>query len=258
MSGLQFVVDFVRALAWPVAIVALVVFLRRPIVDILVQLASGLRRLRAGRSDAEFDQIVSQTKAELTATVSGAAAEHAVIPALLRFAAAAEDDPASAIAQAFGSVEAGLRDLLTARGNVAPAGSGDPTAIARFARDQGLVPESIVRAVDGLVTLRNAAAADPPRVTREHAVQFLALIDALLFALTTQRAQVVTSPLPSRRDAKRHVKRDIKVVPAVAVPSPVVWPVPLTSPAGMSGGTAGGGRGGSDATARTWQTAGQG
>jgi hypothetical protein len=29
MSGLQFVVDFVRALVWPVAIVAIVVFLRR-------------------------------------------------------------------------------------------------------------------------------------------------------------------------------------------------------------------------------------
>ncbi len=55
MSGLQFVVDFVRALVWPVAIVAIVVFLRRPIVDILMQLASGLRRLRAGQSDAEFD-----------------------------------------------------------------------------------------------------------------------------------------------------------------------------------------------------------
>ena len=70
MSGLQFVVDFVRALVWPVAIVAIVVFLRRPIVDILMQLASGLRRLRAGQSDAEFDRIAGQMKAELTASVS--------------------------------------------------------------------------------------------------------------------------------------------------------------------------------------------
>jgi hypothetical protein len=48
MSGLQFVIDFVKALVWPAAIVAIVAFLRRPIVDILMQLASGLRRLRAG------------------------------------------------------------------------------------------------------------------------------------------------------------------------------------------------------------------
>ena len=70
MSGLQFIVEFVKALAWPVAIVAIVVFLRRPIVDILMQLASGLRRLRAGQSDTEFDRIAGQAKAELTATVS--------------------------------------------------------------------------------------------------------------------------------------------------------------------------------------------
>ena len=64
MSGMQFVVDFVRALAWPLAIVVIVVFLRRPIVDILMQLASGLRRLRSGQSDADFDRTASQVKAE--------------------------------------------------------------------------------------------------------------------------------------------------------------------------------------------------
>ena len=61
---MQFIVDVIKALAWPAAIVAIVVFLRRPIVDILMQLASGLRRLRSGPSDAEFDRIVSQTKAD--------------------------------------------------------------------------------------------------------------------------------------------------------------------------------------------------
>ena len=43
------------------------------------------------------------------------------------------------------------------------------------------------RAVDGVVTLRNSVAADPARATRDHAVTFLALVDALLFAITTQR-----------------------------------------------------------------------
>ena len=95
---MQFVVDFVGALAWPIAIVVIVVFLRRPIVDILMQLASGLRRLRSGQSDAEFDRTASQVKAELTATVSAGAP--ASLPVLLRFAAATEDDPPAAIAQA--------------------------------------------------------------------------------------------------------------------------------------------------------------
>lgn len=183
---MQFVIDVVRALVWPVAIVAIVVCLRRPIVDILMQLASGLRRLRSGQSDAEFDRIVSQTKAELTATVSARGPSPAM-PVLLRFAAVAEDDPASAIGQAYGAVEEALRSLLGSSGKLLPVASGDPTAVARFARDQGLVPESIVRAVDGVVTLRNTVTADPARATREHAVTFLALVDALLFAITTQR-----------------------------------------------------------------------
>jgi len=38
-----------------------------------------------------------------------------------------------------------------------------------------------------VVTLRNTVTADPARATREHAVTFLALVDALLFAITTQR-----------------------------------------------------------------------
>jgi hypothetical protein len=183
---MQFIVDVIKALVWPAAIVAIVVFLRRPIVDILMQLASGLRRLRSGQSDAEFDRIVSQTKAELTATVSARGPSPAM-PVLLRFAAVAEDDPASAIGQAYGAVEEALRSLLGSSGKLLPVASGDPTAVARFARDQGLVPESIVRAVDGVVTLRNTVTADPARATREHAVTFLALVDALLFAITTQR-----------------------------------------------------------------------
>ena len=193
MSGLQFIVDVIKALAWPAAIVAIVAFLRRPIVDILMQLASGLRRLRSGQSDAEFDRIVSQTRAELTATVSARGPSPAM-PVLLKFATAAEDDPAAAIGQAFGAVEAALRGLLGSGGKLLPVGSGDPTAVARFARDQGLVPESVVRAVDGVVALRNAVTADPARATRDHAVQFLALVDALLFAITTQREWSMAGP----------------------------------------------------------------
>jgi hypothetical protein len=201
MSGLQFIVDLVKAVAWPAALVAVVAFLRRPIVDILMQLASGLRRLRAGKSDAEFDQIAGQTKAELTATVSAVAPGQPgqpAIPVLLRFARAADEDPASAIAQAFGAVEVALRELLGSSGKLVPVGSGDPTAVARFARDQGLVPESVVRAVDGVVALRNLASTDPTQMTRDHAVKFLALIDALLYAISTQRERSIAghSPVP--------------------------------------------------------------
>ncbi|HEX3923179.1 MAG TPA: hypothetical protein VHY31_12900, partial [Streptosporangiaceae bacterium] len=91
----------------------------------------------------------------------------------------------------YGCVEAALRDLLGASGKLLPVSSGDPTAVARFTRDQGLVPESVVRAVDSVVALRNMATSDPARVTRDQAASFLALVDALLFALNAQRDRAV-------------------------------------------------------------------
>jgi hypothetical protein len=194
VSGLQFVIDFVRALAWPAAIVVVVVFLRRPIADILTQVAHGLRRLRAGQSDAEFDRIAGQAKAELTATVSARAERPEAVPALLRFAAATDDNPSAAFTQALGTVDAALRDLLGSGGKLVPVGTSDPAAVARFARDQGLVPESLVRAVDSVAALRNLAVADPARATRDHAVTYLALIDALLFAIAAQRDRAIAGP----------------------------------------------------------------
>jgi hypothetical protein len=49
------------------------------------------------------------------------------------------------------------------------------------------MPESMVRAVDGIVSLRNFAASDPARATRDHAVKYLALVDTLLSAIARQR-----------------------------------------------------------------------
>jgi hypothetical protein len=193
VSGLQFIVDLFDALAWPAAIVVVVVFLRRPLADILTQVAHGLRRLRAGQSDAEFDRVASQAKAELTATVSGGAPGPEAVPALLRFAALADDNPSAAFSQALGAVEAAMRELLGSSGKLVPVGTGDPAAVARFARDQGLAPESLVRAVDNVTTLRNIAVADPVRATREHAVTYLALVDALLFAIAAQRDRAITA-----------------------------------------------------------------
>jgi hypothetical protein len=194
VSGLQFVVDLFSALVWPAAIVVVVVFLRRPLADILTQVAHGLRRLRAGQSDAEFDRIAGQAKAELTATVSAGVSGPEGIPALLRFAAAADDNPSAAFAQALGAVDGALRDLLGSSGKLVPVGTGDPAAVARFARDQGLVPESLVRAVDSVAALRNLAAADPARATRDHVVTYLALVDALLFAIAAQRERAIAGP----------------------------------------------------------------
>lgn len=115
------------------------------------------------------------------------------VPALLRFAAATDDSPPAAFAQALGAVDAALRDLLGSGGKLVPVGTSDPAVVARFARDQGLVPESLVRAVDNVAALRNLAVSDPARATRDHAVTYLALVDALLFAIAAQRERSIAA-----------------------------------------------------------------
>ena len=47
-----------------------------------------------------------------------------------------------------------------------------------------------------LVALRTKATADPAQVTSEHAVQFLALIDALVYAIATQRERSIAGQSP--------------------------------------------------------------
>jgi hypothetical protein len=196
MSGLQFIVAFVQAVAWPLALLGVVIVLRRQIGDILGQVASGLRRLRAGESDAEFERIVTQTRSELTATVTLGGSGSAGIPALLRLGVLADDDPSAAILQGFASLQDGLRELLSVSGKLIPTQAGDPTALARFARDQGLAPESLVRSVDQVGSLRNLAASDPSRVTRDQAVKYLALIDALMYAISTCQGRAISARQP--------------------------------------------------------------
>ncbi len=187
MSGLQFTIDIIRAIAWPVAVVVLIVVLRRPIAGLLAEITSGLRRLRAGQTDAETERISNQVRAELAAAATAAGPGPAGMPALLRFAVLAEDDPSAAIVQGYASLELALRDLLAATGKLQPTPGNDPAALARFARDQGLIPESLVRAIDEAGVLRGRIAGDPGRAQRGQALTFLALIDAALQVISVSR-----------------------------------------------------------------------
>jgi hypothetical protein len=61
MDWLQFFASILGSLAWPVAVVACVLVLRRE----LIQLLKRLRRLRYGDAEAEFEEILEEAEEEI-------------------------------------------------------------------------------------------------------------------------------------------------------------------------------------------------
>src|SRR6266508_3094968 len=62
MSGLEFVAELVSALAWPITVVAALVFLRRPVERWMRERPS---RINAGPVELEWDSLVSKVQADL-------------------------------------------------------------------------------------------------------------------------------------------------------------------------------------------------
>jgi hypothetical protein len=90
--------------------------------------------------------------------------------------------PPAAIVEASRRVEAELRRRLFAIGVEAPQqGLG---ALAQLGQQNGLINEATQKSVAGLVALRNLAVHAPDRVSAEEALEFVALAEATLYAIT--------------------------------------------------------------------------
>jgi hypothetical protein len=95
----------------------------------------------------------------------------------------AEVSPRSAVLEAFARIEARLIALLDGA-DVESYRAVGGRALARLARDQGLISDETLTAVEGLAVLRNLAAHSPTdEIGAERARDYLALADAVLFAL---------------------------------------------------------------------------
>jgi len=94
----------------------------------------------------------------------------------------AQASPNAAILEAHSRLEHELRELtkdLTA--DQRPRGV---VALARLALEQGLITPETLHAIEGVTTLRNLAAhGRQAEVSPERAMDYLALVDAVLFAL---------------------------------------------------------------------------
>jgi hypothetical protein len=181
MSWMEFIAALVAALAWPITVAAALILLRRPLERWLQERPS---RIKAGPVEVEWDAVISRVQANLdqpgvpdpAALTSSAETPDRDLYLLARA------NPPLAIVEASRRVEAELRHRLSAEGVESP--QVGLSALAQLAHGLGLINTATQESVAGLVALRNLAVHAPERVSAQEALEFIALTEATLFAIT--------------------------------------------------------------------------
>jgi hypothetical protein len=179
--------EFISSVAWPVTILVIALLFRKSITDML----SGqlLTRMKAGPFEANWERGVSEVEAELRQTVPPD--ERPPAEGLIaELASLAERSPATAVLEAYARVEQELR-------RIAGSPPVDPHldldrlgahTLAQVARQGGRLSDQTVQAVEGLSVLRNLAAhGRAGDLTPERAMDYLALVDGVLYAIRRER-----------------------------------------------------------------------
>lgn len=178
---MSFVASLVQSAVWPVAVVVLVILMRKPLGEAL---SHRLRRLKAGPVEAEFDREAIEVREEVRRIPEVAAAEPRQEPVSLaeELVPLADISPRAAVLEAFARIEKRLEDLLETAGIPHPQRSG--LALARLASSHNLISSETRAAVEGLSTLRNLAAHSPRGdIGVDRARDYVAMADAVLYAI---------------------------------------------------------------------------
>lgn len=189
MTEVSELIRAVASLAWPVAAIVALVLFRAQIRSLLM---GGVRSVKAGPFSVEWDQQLSRVETDLDQpdvppTTDTSARAGPVSGALSSMAKTA---PAAAVVEAYARLEQALRELLADADAPDVLLRSGAAGLARAASKRSLITEETVRAVEGLSVLRNLSAhGRAEEVSPERARDYLALTDAVLFALAHRPSQ---------------------------------------------------------------------
>jgi hypothetical protein len=180
-----FVASLVQSLAWPAGVATVVIVLRKPIAAVLGQ---GVRRLKAGPVEVEFDQVQAEVREDLARSpelAEAAPAEgQASAPATSldkELSRLAELSPEAAVMEASRRIEYRLAEMLDDAG--VPHRRIGLRGLARLAQEHGLISDETLAAIEGMSVLRNLVAHVRGDIGVDRARDYLALADAVLYAL---------------------------------------------------------------------------
>jgi hypothetical protein len=190
------VLQFFAAVAWPVAVVTIALLFRPELKALLDELRE--LHLKAGG----FETLLARERERVTSLPAARGEQGAPpreqppiakeVPEELRvepragvltaeLATLASVSPAEAVVEAYMRVDTRLRELVL--GLEVPT-QLDAPALARLGVRRGVITEATARAVEGLGMLRNLAAHHGGRrVSVAQAIEYLTLVDAVLFAI---------------------------------------------------------------------------
>jgi hypothetical protein len=157
-------------------------------------LSRQLSRLKAGPVELEWARAVVEVQGE----VPPAREMRAITPPpanLSDLVDLAERSPARVILEGYRRVEQTLAGLVDGAG-LGVDQPVDARQLARLAARADLISSETVRSVDGVAVLRNLAAHRPDDVTTAKALEYLALVEAVLYSLggVARRRQTSGSP----------------------------------------------------------------
>jgi hypothetical protein len=181
-----FVASLVQSLAWPAAAATAVIVLRKPIVAAFSQ---GVRRVKAGPVEVEFDQVQAEVREELARSPELAEAQVQASAGSVSedLSGLAEIAPGAAVMNAYHRIEARLTEIIdSACPGERSSSMRSGRALARMARERGLISEETAAAIEGLSVLRNLTAHAGGEISSDRARDYLALSDAVLYALRSK------------------------------------------------------------------------
>jgi hypothetical protein len=183
MDTKQFIASLVGSLAWPAAVVCIVLLFRARLAQLL---SDNLRRLKAGPVELEFERLISVTQAQIEDTISG---DQAPPAANADLASIAHTAPTAAVIEAFARIEGKLRDLLRAAGDASADKQMGIMALVGQALEQNLITHETANAVEGLSVMRNLAVhGRGSDISEARALDYITLVDALLYAMRQKPA----------------------------------------------------------------------
>jgi hypothetical protein len=174
----------IASLAWPAVALVTVLLFRTQITKLL---STGVRRAKAGPFEMEWETQVSEVEARVDPAPLLPPATDATAPYVsAELRPVAERAPSAAVMEAYAILEERLRARLTSAGiDPEPDVRVGAVRLARIALDAGLITPESLRAIEGVAVLRNMAAHRPAQeIGTQQALEYLALIDSLLYVLS--------------------------------------------------------------------------
>jgi hypothetical protein len=157
MHWMQFVVELVKPLAWPLALIVTVLLLRKEIKNLL----SLLRKLKAGPLEAEFDREVKELRAEVETELPPTplptpAAQERSSSQRQKLVQLSQVNPRSAIIEAWLGVEFAAQRALGQVGQ-SPRPNASPISLFRDLSKSQLLDPELLALFQDLRALRNQA-----------------------------------------------------------------------------------------------------